>query len=382
MEQLQTVINQIGTAFDQFKAEHRAENSALKKQIEALETVAARGAFPGGGSGGTGAISPAAREYGKAFDGWARRGVGEDVLASSSPRAELSTLSDPDGGFLVPEEVEKTIDKLARESVAMRRIAKIVRASGQYSKIISMGGAAGGWVSEKQDRTDTDSPELATFNPPWCEVFAMPTATQKLLDLAAFDVETWLSEEISDTFTEYEGDAFITGNGVGQPKGFLAYYTVANASYAWQKIGYIATGEAAAFGDYLKLIDLQHALKPVYRQNGVWLMNDSTWSHIRKFQDGDGGLIWRPGLEKNAPDILLGKPVEIDDNMPDIAADAYAVAFGDFSRAYTIGDHRSGIRLLRDPFTKKGFVRFYTTKRVFGGVSNFEAVKLLKISAS
>ena len=128
------------------------------------------------------------------------------------------------------------------------------------------------------------------------------------------------------------------------------------------------------------LINLQHALKPVYRRNGIWLMNDTTLSVVRKLKDGDGNYIWRPGLTDGAPDMLLGKPVEVDDNMPDIGADAYPIAFADFKRAYTIVDHKAGIRLLRDPYTKKVYVKFYTTKRVAGGVSNHQAIKLLKIA--
>jgi HK97 family phage major capsid protein len=155
---------------------------------------------------------------------------------------------------------------------------------------------------------------------------------------------------------------------------------VANASWAYGKTGYITSGHATLINNVDRLISLQHSLKPVYRKNATWLMNDLTFETLRTLKDGDGKYIWRPGMELDAPDMLLGKPVEIDDNMPDIGGNAYPIAFGDFNRAYTIVDHTSGIRLLRDPFTVKGYVNFYVTKRLAGGISNYQAVKFLKVA--
>ncbi len=157
---------------------------------------------------------------------------------------------------------------------------------------------------------------------------------------------------------------------------------VANASWVYGKTGYIAGGHASLLNNVDKLFDLQHALKPAYIQNAVWLMNDNTFNVIRKFKDGEGNYLWRPGLQDKAPDTLLGKPIVIDDNMPDIGANAYPIAFGDFKRAYTIVDHVSGTRLLRDPYTTKGFVNFYVTKRLAGGISNYEALKFMKIATA
>jgi HK97 family phage major capsid protein len=215
------------------------------------------------------------------------------------------------------------------------------------------------------------------------EIYAMPSVTQKLLDMSDFDVAQWLLEEINDVFVTTEGTGFITGNGVSRVKGIIdSALMIANASWEYGKTGYIASGNASLLNSADKLVDLQHSLKPVYRQNGTWLMNDTTFSVIRKFKDGDGNYLWRPGLLENAPDTLLGKPVELDDNMPDIGANAYPIAFGDFKRAYTIVDHVSGTRLLRDPYTTKGFVNFYVTKRLAGGISNYEAIKFMKIATS
>jgi HK97 family phage major capsid protein len=313
---------------------------------------------------------------------WARRGGDEHALRELEIKANLSTLEDPDGGYLVPVEMDKAIERLSLASVAMRRLATIKKARGEYKKPLSKGGATGGWVTEKQARTETDTPELTLFSPPFAEMYALPAVTQTLLDMSDFDVAGWLIEEINDVFVATEGTAFITGNGVGRPTGLLSYTNVANSTWTYGKIGYIAGGHATLLNNADKLFDLQHALKPVYRQNATWLMNDTTFSVIRKLKDGDGNYLWRPGLMDNSPDTLLGKPIEIDDNMPDIGASTYPLAFGDFKRAYTIVDHTTGTRLLRDPYTNKPYVNFYTTKRVAGGVSNFEAVKLLKIAAS
>lgn len=389
-KEVQALLEEIAkiSAENRGKMENRMDGiykdyDELKKQIYSIETAVARGQFPGGGgsSSGGGSFNAAAREHREQFLSWARKGGNENALRDLEVQANLSTLSDPDGGFLVPTEIEKNIERLALASVAMRRLARVVKSKGEYTKPLSKGGATGGWVTEKASRTETDTPELTLFSPPMNELYAMPSITQKLLDMSDFDVETWILEEINDVFVSTEGTASITGNGVGQLKGIIDNaLMIANASWTYGKTGYIAGGHASLLNNADKLVDLQHALKPIYRQNGTWLMNDTTLSVVRKLKDGEGNYLWRPGLLENAPDTLLGKPVEIDDNMPDIGANAYPIAFGDFKRAYTIVDHVSGIRLLRDPYTVKGFVNFYCVKRVAGGISNYEALKFLKIA--
>ena len=374
-------IAALNAAFLQFKDEHKGEIGKMKTQLDAIETFLSRSQFPGGGS--SSGDNAAANEHKAAFLAWARKGANENELRGLEVQANLSTLSDPDGGFLVPIEIEKNIERLALASVAMRRIARIVTARGEYTRPLSKGGATGGWVAEKASRPETDTPELQLFAPAMNEIYAMPSVTQKLLDMSDFDIENWLLEEINDVFVTTEGTGFITGNGVSRVKGIIdEALMVANASWVYGKTGYIAGGHASLLNNVDKLFDLQHALKPAYRQNAVWLMNDNTFNVIRKFKDGEGNYLWRPGLQDKAPDTLLGKPIEIDDNMPDIGADTYPVAFGDFKRAYTIVDHVSGTRLLRDPYTTKGFVNFYVTKRLAGGISNYEALKFLKIATS
>jgi HK97 family phage major capsid protein len=372
--QVQELIDKMGSAFLDNKAQ-------MESRIDAIEKHAAIAQFPGGYSTSNG-NTKAAKEHAAAFQGWARKGVDPENLKRLEVQASLSTLSDPDGGFLVPVELEKNIERLSLASVAMRRLARIVTARGEYVKPLSVGGATGGWVVEKGTRAETSTPELTLFQPPMCEIYAMPSATQKLLDMAEFDVANWLLEEINDVFVATEGAGFITGNGVGQVKGILdSSLMVANASWSYRKTGFITSGAASTLSNIDKLFDLQHALKPVYRQGATWLMNDSTWALIRKFKDGNGDYLWRAGLLEGSPSTLLGNPVAIDSFMPDIGAGAYPIAFGDFKRAYTIVDHSVGTRLLRDPYSVKGSVLFYVSKRLAAGVSNYEALKFLKIAA-
>ncbi|HSC17642.1 MAG TPA: phage major capsid protein, partial [Rhizomicrobium sp.] len=215
-------------------------------------------------------------------------------------------------------------------------------------------------------------------------LYAMPAATQTLLDDAQVDIESWLASEVQIVFAEQEGAAFINGNGTTQPKGILSYTNVAEGSWTWGDLGYVASGAAGAFGSSDpsdQLIDLAYTPKQAYRGNGSWVMNRKTEAAIRKFKDSTGNYIWQPGLAADQPATLFGFPVAVAEDMPDIAANAYAIAFGDFARGYLVVD-RVGIRVLRDPYSAKPYVLFYTTKRVGGGVQNFEAIKLMKFAAS
>jgi HK97 family phage major capsid protein len=225
---------------------------------------------------------------------------------------------------------------------------------------------------------------LAELSYPAMELYAMPAATATLLEDSAVNIDEWLAQEVDQAFAEQEGAAFVSGDGTNKPKGFLAYTTVANASWEWAKIGYIATGEAGDFpaddpSDVL--VDLVYALKAGYRQNGVFVMNRKTQSVIRKFKDASGAYLWQPPSTATGRASLMTFPLVEAEDMPDIAANAYSIAFGDFRRGYLIVD-RQGVRVLRDPYTAKPYVLFYTTKRVGGGVQDFDAIKLLKFAAS
>ncbi len=212
----------------------------------------------------------------------------------------------------------------------------------------------------------------------------MPAATQTLLDDAQVNIEQWLAEEVQIIFAEQEGTAFVSGDGVSQPKGFLSYTNVADSAWSWGNLGYIATGVDGAFpasDPADALLDLAYAPRQAYRAGGTWVMNRKTESAIRKFKDSAGNYIWQPGASAGQPATLFGYPVAEAEDMPDIASNSFSIAFGDFARGYLIVD-RVGIRVLRDPYSAKPYVLFYTTKRVGGGVQNFEAIKLMKFGVS
>ena len=401
--ELKETIESIGRAFEQFKAENDARLKeiekkgnadpllaekvekinadltalgAMKKQLEAIEAAVARGQYPGGGTAKDKEVIARA----KAFTHLMRGNI--DSVKDMEIQASASTLSDPDGGFTVPEEVDTAIDRVQGTLSAMRRLATVRGISTDtYKKLVSQGGATSGWVAEKGSRGETSTPTLAEIAINTKELYAMPYATQTLLDDSRIDIGAWLAEEVGVEFNEKEGSAFINGDGVSKPKGIAAYSMVANSSYAWGKVGFIASGHASLLNNCDKLIDLQHALKTSYRNGAAFLMNDSTCQTIRKLKDGDGNYIWRPGLIEGAPDVLLGKPVEYDDNVDDIGANKYPIFYANFKRAYLIID-RFGTRVLRDPYTAKPYVAFYTTKRVGGGIVMYEAIKALKIVAS
>lgn len=336
------------------------------------------------GTGGAGR-DPRKSEYRAALASWLRTGNGEEQLRSLAPRASLTAGSDPDGGFLLTEELEAGIDRVLPLQGAVRRLSRVLRiGAASYKKLVTKSGAAGGWVEETGARPETAGPQLSQLEFVPKEVYALPYATQTLLDDSSVDIERWLAEEVGITFGEKEGAAFISGNGVISPRGILAYDAVLKASWEWGKLEYVKSGNASGFptaapGDVL--IDLQTALKGGYRQGSVFLMNRVTEAVIRKFKNATTEeYFWQPSLQAGVPATLLGHAVEIDDNMPDVAANAFPIVFGNFQRGYLVVD-RVGVRVLRDPYTNKPYVGFYSTRRVGGGVQNFEAIKLLKIAA-
>ena len=372
---------------DELNTEAIAAISHQKQRLDQLEVALQRGNY--GGDGGH--YDPDKVEHKEAFGAFVRRGEEKDL--ADIERKALSVQVDPDGGYAVPEEIDGRIEDLLKDISPIRNIASVSNVGTSSLKIlVNEKGTASGWVGETDGRTETDSPKLARVEIPAHEIYANPAASQKLLDDAGFDAETWLQGEVAEEFAVKEGAAFITGNGTGKPRGFLTYdiSTSDDASRDFGTIQYLATGVS---GDWPsnsggddgpradKLIDFVHTLRPRYRANARWVMNSNTLATIRKFKDADGNPIFQPGLREGQPNRLLGFPITEAEDMPDIAADSLSVAFGDFQRGYRIVD-RTGVRVLRDPFTNKPFVHFYTTKRVGGGLVNSEAIKLLKFSAS
>lgn len=397
--ELKKAIDDLGTAFAEFKATNDQRLEALKKglptadfdeklqkmngrlsdldnlkqQIEALEAKANRP-----GAGGEASTSKEEADYKQAFSKFMRKGD-ETELALKA----INVTTPADGGFAVPVEVDRNIIQLERGLVPMRSVCNVITVGTEsWSRLINKGGASSGWVGETDARSETDTPTMATVAPFFGEVYAEPHATQKSLDDVFFNVEAWLADEVAIEFAEQENAAFTGGDGVKKPKGFLAYPNAAteDAARALGTLQFVNSGNAATIPNADCLITLTYKLKQGYRRNASWMLNPTTMLPLRLLKDAEGNYLWRPGLDAGEPSTLLSKPVIENDDMPSVAANALAIGFGDWKRGYTIAD-RVGVRVLRDPYTRKPYVKFYTTKRVGGGVMDSNAIKLLKIAA-
>jgi len=322
-------------------------------------------------------------EHRAAFDAYVRQGEAAGLKRLEAKA--LSAGSSADGGYLVPQDTEFEIGRRLAEVSPIRAIAGNRQVSTTvYRKPFLITGAAVGWVGETAARAQTDSPTLAELSFPTMELYAMPAATQPLLDDSAVNIDEWLASEIDTAFAEQEGAAFVSGDGTNKPKGFLAYGTVAESSWAWGSLGYVISGAAADFpasNPSDPLLDLVYAVKSGYRQNGRFVMNRRTQSEIRKMKDANGNYLWQPPAQAGGQASLMGFPLVEAEDMPDIGAGNFPIAFGDFRRGYLVVD-RMGVRVLRDPYSAKPYVLFYVTKRVGGGVQDFDAIKLLKIAAT
>lgn len=339
------------------------------------------------------------RAYKAAFTQLCRKNFNVDGL-SADVRAALSVGSDPDGGYLVPAEVEMTIEKRVYDTSPMREIASVSTIStGAWEAPYQASKAThGGWVGERQSRSSTATPKLGMQRIEVHEHYAYPEATRTMLEDAALDVEAWLNEEVGDEFMRQENAAFVDGDGVMKPKGFVsaaytsAAVTTADATRDWGKLQYVASGAAGAFpvhsgiasaSDVSALNNIITALNPVYRNGAVFVMNRSTEGVIRNLVDGNGRPLLEDGRSSDGTwqySIRGYRIVNLED-MDDVGSDAFALAFGNFQRGYKIIDRR-GITVIRDELTNKPYVGFYTTKRVGGDVRNFDAIKLMKFAAS
>ncbi len=358
-------------------------DATMTAQARRLDEITLKSARPALGGERHAVRSASALEHKQAFDAYVRSGD-VDGLRALEMKA-MSVGSNPDGGYLVPPEVETQIGARLTAISPIRSIAgQRTISSNLYKKPFMTAGPAVGWVGETDARTQTTSPTLDSLSFPAMELYAMPAATATLLEDSAVNIDEWLGQEVEQVFAAQEGTAFVSGDGNNKPKGFLSYTAVANASWTWGNLGYIASGVSAAFpasdpSDVL--VDLIYALKAGYRQNAVFVMNRKTQSAIRKFKDTAGNYLWQPPAVAGGKASLMTFPVIEAEDMPDIAANALSIAFGDFNRGYLVVD-RAGVTVLRDPYTAKPYVLFYTTKRVGGGVQDFDAIKLIKFAAS
>jgi len=330
----------------------------------------------------------ALRTYRSAFAAWMRRGPSSGPAILNS----LSVGSDPDGGYWVPPDTTGRVVELMRETSPMRQVADVQPiSSDRLEGINDLGEASSGWVSEQGARTATNTPQIGKWEIPVHEQYAFPQTTQKLLDDAVVDVEGWLARKIADILARTENTAFVTGNGVGKPRGFTTHTVSASAPSAstWAVIQRYLTGVSAGFhaagatpngpGDVL--VDTVFGLKPMYRAGAAWAMTRGTLATVRKLKDGQGNYLWQPNFQQLGASTLLGFPVLEFEDMAAIAADSLSIAFANWRAAYQVAD-RLGMRTLRDPFTNKPYVGFYSTKRVGGDVVNFEAIKIVKFGTA
>ncbi|MCB2129012.1 MAG: phage major capsid protein [Rhodobacteraceae bacterium] len=321
----------------------------------------------------------------KAFAAYLRSGDDDGLRGLALEGKALNTQVNAEGGFLVDPETSDRIRGVLRATSSLRGIANVVSVEAtSFDVLVDHTDLGSGWATETGTLSETGTPQIDRISIPLHELAAMPKASQRLLDDSAFDVEGWLAERIADKFSRAEAQAFISGDGIDKPTGFLTHATVDNGSWAWGSLGYVPTGAAgdfAATNASDAIIDLVYALNAEYRANASFVMNSKTAGAVRKMKDADGRFLWSDGLAAGEPARLMGYPVLIAEDMPDIGADTYAIAFGDFHSGYTVAE-RPDMRVLRDPFSAKPHVLFYASKRVGGDVSDFAAIKLLKFAVS
>jgi len=327
----------------------------------------------------------AVANYKAAFDSYMRHNGDERSMSPEDLKA-LSVGSDPDGGYVVDADTGGRIVSRIFETSPMRQFAAIQTiGTDALEGLHDSDEAAFGWVGEEGARSETTTPKLEKWRIPVHEMYAKPAATQKLLDDAAINMEAWLQSKVTDRFARAENTAFVTGNGVDRPRGFTTYPDRASADVF--EIGAIERFTSGANGAFVAapnggdvLIDALYGLKAQYRANAAWFMNRKVAAEVRQLKDSDGAYLWVPGIAAGQPASLLGYPTASFEDMADLSTGSLSIAVGDMREAYQIVD-RIGVRVLRDPYSNKPYVEFYSTKRTGGDVVNFEALKLIEFSS-
>ncbi|WP_299414674.1 phage major capsid protein [uncultured Sulfitobacter sp.] len=317
----------------------------------------------------------------KAFNAYVRSGDDDGLRGLELEGKALSTAVNSDGGYLVDPQTSDIVKSVLNTTASIRAIASVVNVEAtSYDVLVDHSDVGAGWATEASTIGESDTPQIDRITVQLHELSALPKASQRLLDDAAFDIEGWLAGRIADKFARAEAGAFINGDGVDKPKGILAHATVDNDVWTWGNLGYVPSGISGEVTPDA-IVDVVYALGAQYRANASFVMNSKTAGIVRKLKDMDGRFLWSDGLAAGEPARLMGYPVLIAEDMPDAGADEMAMAFGDFAAGYTIAE-RPDLRILRDPFSAKPHVLFYATKRVGGDVSDFAAIKLLKFGAS
>ncbi len=312
------------------------------------------------------------RDYKNAFQSYVK--CGEEQALRTLERKSLSTMVNADGGYSVPQTLVAKLEEDLSDVSVIRRLSNVMQvSSSSVDLLLNATGAAVGWAGEQDERGETDTPHMQKLVVPVHEMYAKPRATQKLLDDASINIEQWLSESVSHRLAEVENHAFLYGDGDKKPTGILTYPMAEDSE--WGTFSKVSFDENNIIDN---LVDMFAGIEGQYLSNAVWMMSRSTLAHIRKVKDQDGRHIWQPSLDATSPSMLLGYPVELCDDMPTLGTEeAASIIFGNFERAYQVVD-RQGINVLRDPYSSKPYIEFYTTKRVGGDVINFDALIMLK----
>lgn len=366
------------TAFETFKATNDAkltkavaDAAEARAALDAIEVKLNRPGFGGG------------REPGGLDSKSLLTGLGSYALNRAVETKVMSAAEDPSGGYTTTSAMAGEILRRVARRSPLRSICKVVSLDSGVSWIQPRADALAEatWVGEKEGRPATDDVDFGQVEVPLNEVYAAPVITQKLLDLSAYNLGNLITDLVGDSFARAEDTAFISGNGVGRPMGILAYDTASTADdvRGWATLQTVNSGSAAAVtGDGLKR--LVGSLAVQFRAGASWVMNRGTHAEIAQLKDGNGRYLLQDAVAEGEPDRLLGYPVVLDEAMPAVGAGLMPVIFGDFAAGYAIVDW-STMRLLRDPYSNKPNVVFYAYRRVGGGVVDFDALKVLTISA-
>ncbi|MBM1309794.1 phage major capsid protein [Sulfitobacter mediterraneus] len=371
-EEVRQAVNGFVTEFKGFQTEIETKLQQTEERMTMLDrkmTLPARTPLS--------AANDTAAPHQVAFQAYLRNGDDDGLRGLELEGKSMSTAVNSDGGYLVDPQTSERVQSVLNTTASIRAIAAVVQVEAtSYDVLVDHTDVGAGWATETDPAVETDTPQIDRITIALHELSALPKASQRLLDDSAFDIEGWLSGRIADKFARAEADAFINGDGIDKPKGLMAHSAVDNVIWTWGNLGYVPTG---IDGDLTAeaIVDLVYALGAQYRANGSFVMNSKTAGLVRKLKDGDGRFMWSDGLAAGEPARLMGYPVLVAEDMPDVASDAMAIAFGDFNAGYTVAE-RPDLRILRDPFSAKPHVLFYATKRVGGDVSDFAAIKLLK----
>ncbi|MEM7505514.1 MAG: phage major capsid protein [Pseudomonadota bacterium] len=375
-----TAAKEFLSNFKTFKDDVSKRMTDMTTRIERLDRKSAEARRP--------LLDSAANErqpHQKAINAYIRQGDEDPIKSLGLDTKGLNTAVNAEGGFLVDPQTSSMVEHVLRSGASIRAIAKVVQVeAGAYDVLVDHSELGAGWIDETSTQAETAAPIIDRVSIPLHELSASPSASQRILDDAAFDIELWLSERIADRFLRAESAAFVNGDGVNKPVGFLTKPMVADSGWTWGNIGYVATGTSGGFDPNDPadaLVELIYTLGAEYRSNAAFVMNSKTAGEVRKMKDSQGRFLWIEGLSVEQPARLLGYPVQIVEDMPDIAADAHAISFGDFGHGYTIAE-RPDIRLLRDPYSARPNVMFFATKRVGGDVTDYAAIKTLKFGGS